>query len=147
LHGASETADVFGGDAVLLEDFAEVGLGDVVDEGAVPEDEGAVSGGVEFLQPGEDALGERLGIGAGDGFVQTGDEHAGSDAVDGLAGDLAQLHGHAEIEAELEQEFEEDVLLGALALEVIHGGFEALGEVFVVRISLLFPHYFFLGKF
>ncbi len=61
--------------------------------------------------------------GGGDGFPPAGDEDAGSDAVDGLTSDDALFHGHAEIEAELVQEFEEDVLLAAIALEVIHGGF------------------------
>ena len=42
--------------------------------------------------------------------------------------------GHRQVEAELEQQLEEDVLLGAVGLEVLDGVFERFGEVLAVRL-------------
>ena len=51
----------------------------------------------------------------------------------GLAGNGALNHRHAEVEAELEEQLEEDVLLRAVGLEVNNGGFESLGKLLAVR--------------
>ena len=56
--------------------------------------------------------------------------------MDFVPGDVLRFHRHAEVEAELEQQFEKDVLLGAPDLEVLHGSFKALGEVLSVRVPL-----------
>ena len=48
--------------------------------------------------------------------------------------DLPRFNGHAEVEAELEQQLEEDVLLRAVGLEVLDGGFEGFGELLAVRL-------------
>ena len=46
-----QAPNVVAGDTVLFEDGGEVGLGDVVREGAVAEDAGGVAGGGEFFAP------------------------------------------------------------------------------------------------
>ena len=53
-----QAAHVF--EAVLLEDGGEVGLGHVVGEGAVAEDDGGVAGRGQLLVPGHDAQCQRL---------------------------------------------------------------------------------------
>src|SRR5271165_5360724 len=47
--------------------------------------------------------------------------------------DIPCLNGHAEVEAELEKELEEDVLLATVGLEVQDGGVEGCGEIRAVR--------------
>jgi hypothetical protein len=51
--------------------------------------------------------------------------------------DLLLFNGHAEVEAELEEQLEEDVLLGAVGLEVLDGGFKGFGELVAVRLPRL----------
>ena len=44
---------------------------------------------------------------------------AGADGVDRLSGDCLLFDTHRQVEAELEQQFEEDVLLSAVGLQVL----------------------------
>jgi hypothetical protein len=120
----------------LFEDRGEVGFSHIVGEGAVAEDNGGLSSGGLFLVPRHQPGGQGLHIGLRDGFGEACKQGARSDAVDCMACDFPGFDGHAEFEAELEQQLEENVLLGAVGLEMIHGGFEALGEVLAVRVPL-----------
>ena len=126
-------------ETVLLEDGGEVGLGHVVGEGAVAEDDGGFSGGLQCLVPRHEAEGQRLHVGLRDGGREADEQRAAADGVDVMrllrgSATCFRLDGHAEVEAELEEQLEEDVLLGAVGLEVLDGGFEGLGEVVAVRL-------------
>ena len=70
--------------------------------------------------PLDHAQGQWLNFFAGDLRGKTDKKGAGADAVNGLAGDRLLFDGDAEIEAELKEQFVEDVLLGAVGLEVLH---------------------------
>src|SRR3989339_1357218 len=71
--------------SVLLKYRREIGLGDVVGEGAVAEDAGAVAGRGEFLVPGDYALGQGLDVLTGDLGGKAGHQHAAADTVHGQA--------------------------------------------------------------
>ena len=63
-------------EAALLQDGGEVGLDDIVCEGAVAEDYSAVAGWCELLVPLGDSEGQRLDLLPGDFFVEAGDQRA-----------------------------------------------------------------------
>ena len=88
----------------------------------------------EFLVPLDDALRQRLHLAALDLLGEAGDQDAAADGVHVLAGDRARLDGHAEVEAELEQQLVEDVRLGAVGLQVLDGVEQRLVEVVAVRL-------------
>ena len=72
--------------------------------------------------PGDDAQRQWLDLVAADLRSQADEQRAGADAVDGLAGDgLLSRWARSQVEAELEQQLEEDVLLGAVGLQVLDG--------------------------
>ena len=54
--------------------------------------------------------------------------------MDSLAGDGLLFDGHGQIEAELEEQLEEDVLLGAISLKVFDGLFQRCREIIAVRL-------------
>jgi hypothetical protein len=69
------------------------------------------------------------------------EQRAAADAVDFVrlplgSFDHLPFNGHEQAEAELEEQLEEDVLLAAVSLEVLDGGFEGLGELATVRLPL-----------
>lgn len=124
---------------MLLEDGGEVGLGHVVGKGTVPEDDGGFSGGFQCLVPGHEAEGQRLHVALRDGGREADERRAAADGVDFLrllhsSFDLLPFNRRAEVEAELEEQLEEDVLLGAVGLEVFNGGFEGFDDVLAVRL-------------
>jgi hypothetical protein len=47
---------------------------------------------------------------------------------------LSGLNRHAEIKAQLEQQLKEDVLFGAVSLEVFDGGFKGFGDLVAVWV-------------
>ena len=118
---------------MLLEDGGDVGLGHVVGEGAVAEDHGALARWGQRLVPVHDAEGQRLDFLSGDLRGEADEQRAGADAVDGLASEGLLLDGHGQVEAELEEQLEEDIRLGAVGLEVLDRFFERLREVLAVR--------------
>ena len=67
----------------------------------------------------------------GDLSGEADEQHAAADAVHGLAGDRLLLDGHAEVEAELEQQLEEDVLLGAVGLRGVRRWSSSVSAEFV----------------
>ena len=112
-HGIRlQAADGF--EAVLLEDGHQVGLGHVIGEGAVAEHDGALSYRGLFLVPRDHPKSHGIRLGLGDGFGEADQENAATDAVDRLTGNVALNDWHGEIQAELEEEFKENVLLGTV---------------------------------
>ena len=47
---------------------------------------------------------------------------------------LPRFDRHVEVKTELEEQFEEDVLLGAVGLEMLNGGFKGFGELVAVWV-------------
>ncbi len=84
---------------MLLQDGGEVGLGYVVGEGTVAEDDGGFTGRGEFLLPRHDAVRQRFHVSGGDFGRQTNNQRSGTDAVNRLACDLPLLDRYAQIKA------------------------------------------------
>jgi len=125
---------------MLLEDGGEIGFGDIIREGAVAEDNGGVTGGLEFTMPGHQRQGQGFHIGEGDGGGEAHHQGAGADRMKGVvlsraAWQGALFDGHAEVEAKFEEQLKEDVLLAAVAFEMLDGGFEA----FVKAVGIGIP--------
>ena len=78
----------------LLQDGGEVRFGDIIHEGAVVEDDGAVTGGRDLGMPIGNAEGQRLDLVPSDALVKAGDQRASADGVDGLARDGPRFDGH-----------------------------------------------------
>ena len=76
---------------MLAENGGEVGLGNIVGEGAVAEDTGRVASRGKLLVPGDDALCQRLDIIERDLFGKAGEQYAATDSIDLLACLLACL--------------------------------------------------------
>ena len=119
---------------MLFQDGRKVRFGNVIREGAVTEDHGAVAGGLDLGMLLGNAKGQRLHFLSGDLFVEAGEQRASADGVDGLARDVPGVDGHAEIEAELEQQFTENVLLTSVSLDVIDAVEQRLVQIFAVRL-------------
>ena len=105
---------------MLFEDRGEIGLGDIVREGVVPEDDGGFTSGSELFVPVGYSERQRLDLGAGDGLVEAGDQGACTYGVHELSGDGQGFHGYAEIETELQQQLVEDVLFASISLDVVN---------------------------
>ena len=96
-----------GFETMLLEDGSEVGLAYVVGEGAVAEDDGAFSSGLQCFVPGYEAEGQRLHVGLRDGGREADKQRAAANGVDFMrlfvvSGHLLPFDRHAEVEAEFE---------------------------------------------
>ena len=125
-HGSrSEATDRF--EAVLVEDGRQVGLGHVIGERAVAKDHDTLASWGLLFVPRDYAKSQGLGLPLRDGAGEADEENATADAVDGLVGNGALNDRHAEVEAELEEQLEEDILLRAVGLEVNNRGFEGVG--------------------
>src|SRR5260370_34181408 len=69
--------------------------------------------------PGHDAQRQRLHLGGGDLRGEADEKRACADAVDGLAGDGPVLDWHRQVESEFEQQFKQDVRLGAVGFQML----------------------------
>lgn len=104
---------------MLLKNGGEVGFSHVVCEGAVAENAGGVAGGLLVLAPLDDAEGEGFGVLWGDGGFEAGHQHAAADAVNHFVGDDFLFDGHAQIQAEFEQQLVKHVFVGAFGVDVV----------------------------
>ena len=99
------------GDAVLVQDRGDVGLGDVVGEAAILEHARWCRRRAPAPCATRRSRRQRLDHLLRQSVGKAGDQRAAADGMDGLARDRLRLDRHAEIEAELEQQLVEDVLL------------------------------------
>ena len=88
-----------------------------------------LAGRGQCLVPLHDTLRQRLHLARGDLLGEAGEQHAAADRCGlSLPAIVLLLDRHAEVEAELEQQLEEDVRLGAVGLQVLDGIVERLGR-------------------
>ena len=124
---------------MLLEDRGEVALGDVALKGAVAEDDAAFLGvgRGELVTPLHDPQGQWLGIGRLDLRREAGEEHAAADAFHLFARDLLRLDRDAEIEAGLEEDVVDEIVVGAVGLNVVDRFGDRRGDILRGRIPRL----------
>ena len=119
---------------MLVQDCGEVALGHVVFEGAVEEDNGRFASRGKFLVPSCDAEGQWFRVDARDRSIQADQQNAGTDALHDFPANRLRFDGYAEIEAELEQQFRENIPFGAVGLNVDDPAFEGSFEIAFVRL-------------
>ena len=119
---------------MLVENGVQVGFGDIVAEGAVPEHAGGVADRGQLVVPADDTQRQGFDFVPADLFRQTGKEHTAADGMDGLAGNVPVFHGHAEVQAELEQQLVEQISLAAARFDVLNGIEQGLFQVVSVRL-------------
>ena len=112
---------------MLLENGGEVGLGHVIGKRAVAEYNARLARRGQLLVPFGDAERHRLYVSGSYIRGETDDQRSRADAMYRFSGDCLLLDRNGEVESELEQQFEEDVLLCAVGLQVLDGLFERLG--------------------
>ena len=105
--------------AALFKYRREVGLGNVVGEGAVAENHRRFSGGSQRLVPLRNAFPKRLNVLSGDRLVKTRHKGTYADRVHGLICDTTHFNSNAEIETEFQKQLGEDVLFGTSRFNVV----------------------------
>ena len=101
---------------MLLENCGEVCLAYIVGKGAIAEDDVRFARRGQLLVPSDYAKSKWLHLGGGNVLGEAHQKRARADVMDGLSSYSLLFDGNGEVEAQLEQQLEKNVLLGAVGL-------------------------------
>jgi hypothetical protein len=86
---------------LLLENGCKIGLGNIIDESIIAEDDRTLTSRIEFLMLSSDTEGQRLHSLVRDLFIETNENAPGSDGMYRLAGNDMRFDRNAEVQSKL----------------------------------------------
>ena len=118
---------------MLLKNGCKVGLCNVISKGTVAENRGCFSCWCKLFVPCNNALGERLNLITGDMSSKADKQHTTADGVNLFTCKRPFLDRNTEVKAKFEEQFIENVRLGAVSLQMIYRVGKSKLKVLAIR--------------